>query len=270
MFTLTDTVSYKHLIPGKEYVLKGVLMDKSTGKPLIIDGEEIRSETVFTPENPSGEVTVKFTFDSKFIKQNTDIVVFENLYREGKELAVHADIEDEGQTVTVEVPEIGTKATVEGKKEITADGEITIDDVVFYKNLTPGKKYVIKGILMDKSTGKPFEIDGKNVTSEVTFTPEKSSGEVKVSFNFDASGIKTNTELVVFETLYREGVEIAAHADIDDKGQTVTVIPPAPPVPQTGDESNLGFWIGLGAIALGGLISVAVIYLKKKKDDDNE
>lgn len=123
---------------------------------------------------------------------------------------------------------------------------------------------------MDKSTGKPFEIDGKNVTSEVTFTPEKSSGEVKVSFNFDASGIKTNTELVVFETLYREGVEIAAHADIDDKGQTVTVIPPAPPVPQTGDESNLGFWIGLGAIALGGLISVAVIYLKKKKDDDNE
>lgn len=270
VFTLTDTVSYKHLIPGKEYVLKGVLMDKTTGKPLIINGEEIRSETAFTPENPTGEVTVKFTFDSKFIKQNTDIVVFENLYREGKELSSHADIEDEGQTVTVEVPEIGTKATVEGKKEITADGEITIDDVVFYKNLTPGKKYVIKGILMDKSTGKPFEIDGKNVTSEVTFTPEKSSGEVKVSFNFDASGIKTNTELVVFETLYREGVEIAAHADIDDKGQTVTVIPPAPPVPQTGDESNLGFWIGLGAIALGGLISVAVIYFKKKKDDDDE
>lgn len=270
VFTLTDTVSYKHLIPGKEYVLKGVLMDKSTGKPLIIDGEEIRSETVFTPQNPSGEVTVKFTFDSKFIKQNTDIVVFENLYREGKELAVHADIEDEGQTVTVEVPEIGTKATVEGKKEITADGEITIDDVVFYKNLTPGKKYVIKGILMDKSTGKPFEIDGKNVTSEVTFTPEKPSGEIKVSFTFDASTIKKTTNLVVVETLYREGVEIAAHANIDDEGQTVTIIPPAPPVPQTGDESNPGFWIGLGAIALGGLISVAVIYFKKKKDDDDE
>lgn len=270
VFTLTDTVSYKHLIPGKEYVLKGVLMDKTTGKPLIIDGEEIRSETAFTPENPSGEVTVKFTFDSKFIKQNTDIVVFENLYREGKELAVHADIEDEGQTVTVEVPEIGTKATVEGKKEITADGEITIDDVVSYKNLTPGKEYVIKGVLMDKSIGKPFEIDGKTVTSEVTFTPKKSSGEVKISFTFDASTIKKTTNLVVFETLYREGTEIAVHANIDDEGQTVTIIPPAPPVPQTGDESNPGFWIGLGAIALGGLISVAVIYLKKKKDDDNE
>lgn len=76
--------------------------------------------------------------------------------------------------------------------------------------------------------------------------------------------------LVVFETLYRDNVEIAVHADIEDEGQTVTVIPPAPPVPQTGDESNLGFWIGLGAIALGGLISVAVIYFKKKKDEDNE
>lgn len=168
------------------------------------------------------------------------------------------------------IPELKTTATVDGEKEATAKGEITIEDVVEYKHLVPGKEYKIVGTLMDKSTGKAFEIDGKNVTSEVTFTPEKSSGEVKVSFNFDASGINTNTELVVFETLYREGVEIAAHADIDDEGQTVTIIPPAPPVPQTGDESNLGFWIGLGAIALGGLISALIIYLKKKKDDDDE
>lgn len=117
VFTLTDTVSYKHLIPGKEYVLKGVLMDKPMGKPLMIDGEEIHAETVFTPETPSGEVTVEFTFDAKCIKTDTDIVVFESLYRDGMELAVHADIEDEDQTVTVKVPEIGTQATTEGKKE---------------------------------------------------------------------------------------------------------------------------------------------------------
>ena len=175
-----------------------------------------------------------------------------------------------GHIVTVGVPEIVTKATADGKKEITADGEITIDDIVSYKNLTPGKEYVIKGVLMDKSTGKPFEIDGKTVTSEVTFIPEKSSDKVTVSFTFDSSGIKKTTELVVFETLYRDNVEIAVHADIDDEGQTVTIIPPAVPVPQTGDESNLGFWIGLGAVALGGLISAAVIYFKKKKDEDNE
>lgn len=187
----------------------------------------------------------------------------------------HITVSDNEQLIEITVvndriPELKTTATVDGEKEATAKGEITIEDVVEYKHLVPGKEYTIVGVLMDKSTGKPFEIDGKNVTSGVTFTPEKSSGEVKVSFNFDASGIKTNTELVVFETLYREGVEIAAHADIDDESQTVTITPPAPPIPQTGDESNLGFWIGLGAIALGGLISALIIYLKKKKDDDDE
>lgn len=187
----------------------------------------------------------------------------------------HITVSDNEQLIEITVvndriPKLKTTATVDGEKEATAKGEITIEDVVEYKHLVPGKEYTIVGVLMDKSTGKPFEIDGKNVTSGVTFTPEKSSGEVKVSFNFDASGIKTNTELVVFETLYREGVEIAAHADIDDESQTVTITPPAPPVPQTGDESNLGFWIGLGAIALGGLISALIIYLKKKKDDDDE
>ena len=95
VFTLTDTVSYKHLIPGKEYVLKGVLMDKSTGRPLVIDGEEIRSETVFTPDAPTGEAIVEFVLDSKYIKEDTDIVVFESLYQGGKELAVHADFKDE-------------------------------------------------------------------------------------------------------------------------------------------------------------------------------
>lgn len=31
-----------------------------------------------------------------------------------------------------------------------------------------------------------------------------------------------------------------------------------------------GFWIGLGAFALGGLVSVAIIYFKKKKDDGDK
>lgn len=44
---------------------------------------------------------------------------------------------------------------------------------------------------------------------------------------------------------------------------------PVPDIPQTGDNSNLGFWIGLGAIALGGLIATAVIAIKRKKDDED-
>ena len=270
VFTLTDTVSYKHLIPGKEYVLKGILMDKTTGKPLMINGEEIRSETVFTPDAPTGEAIVKFVFDSKYIKEDTDIVAFESLYKDGKELAVHADIEDEGQTVKVKIPEIKTQATADGKKEITANSRVKIEDVVSYNNLTPGKEYTVKGVLMDKSTGEPLLVDGEEIRSSFTFKPDAPDGEITVIFVFDASGLTSAAEIVVFESLYRDDVEIAVHADIEDEGQTVKIIPPVPDVPQTGDESNLGFWIGLGAVAVGGAVASAIILMKKKKDDDNE
>lgn len=269
VFTLEDVVEYKHLVPGKEYTVKGVLMDKATGKELLIDGKKITSEATFIPDEPTGEVIVSFEFDARYINEETNIVVFESLYSEDKELAVHADLEDVGQNVTVKIPKIGTKASIDGKKEFTVNGDITIDDVVSYKHLTAGKEYTIKGVLMDKSTGKQFLVDGKEVCSEVTFTPETADGEVTVSFTFDGSAITKDTEIVAFETLYRDGKEIAVHADIDDKDQTVTIHPqPEPEKPQTGDNSNLGFWIGLGAVALGGLVSVVIIKLKKKDEDD--
>lgn len=269
VFTLEDVVEYKHLVPDKEYTVKGALMDKATGEPLLIDEKEIRSETTFTPDEPSGSVTVEFTFDTRYIKEETNIVVFESLYSEDKELAVHADIEDEGQTVTVKIPEIGTKASIDGKKEFTTNGDITIDDVVSYKHLTAGKEYTIKDVLMDKSTGKQFLVDGKEVCSEVTFTPETADGEVTVSFTFDGSVITKETEIVAFETLCREGTEIAVHADIEDENQTVTIHPqPEPEKPQTGDNSNLGFYIGLASVAVGCLIAFLIIKFKKKDEDD--
>ena len=145
-----------------------------------------------------------------------------------------------------------------------------IEDTVSYKNLTVGKEYTVKGILMDKATGKPFLVNGKEVTSKVTFTAEKKDGEITVRFTFDGSAVTKQTDIVVFEALYRDDVEIAAHADIEDGGQTVTLTPPAPPVPQTGDNSNLGFWIGFGAVALGGIIAVVIIRVKSRKDEDDE
>lgn len=167
------------------------------------------------------------------------------------------------------IPELGTTATIDGKKEFTANGDITIDDVVSYKNLTVGKEYTISGVLMDKSTGKAFLVDGKEVCSEVTFTPETADGEVTVSFTFDGSAITKDTEIVVFETLYREGTEIAGHADIEDENQTVTIHPqPEPEKPQTGDDSNIGFYIGLGSVAVGGLIAFLIIKFKKKDEDE--
>ena len=261
--------------------VKGLKIDRETENPIMcaLFGLFCADETEFITENAI--LTAESNENGVFSFENVpygDFIICElkpaTGYLENTDI-YHIQIGENEQTVELtiandKIPEIGTKAEVNGKKRIRATEVFTLTDTVSYAHLIPGKKYVIKGVLMDKSTGKAFEIDGKTVTSEVTFTPEKSSGKVKISFAFDASKIKKTTELVAFEKLYRSGVEIATHADIDDEGQTVTIIPPAPSVPQTGDESNLGFWIGLGAIALGGLVSAVIIYLKKKKDEDYE
>ena len=221
--TLTDTVSYTGLVPGKEYRATGVLMDKETGEKLLVDGKEITAETVFVPETKNGSVDVTFIFDATGL-HGKEIVVFEDLYRENVLLATHADINDEGQTVKIKNPEIGTKATAGGKKEITAD-KITITDVVSYKDLTPGKEYKLTGVLMNKATNDKLLIDGKEITAEATFTPKATTGEVEMTFTFDARKLTAETEVVVFETLYRDKLEFATHADITDGDQTVKILP---------------------------------------------
>ena len=260
--------------------IKGLKIDRETGENIAgalfgmfkAEEKELSEKTaILTAESNEGGI---FEF--------TDVPYGEYIVRELKPAEGYLPNE-ENYTVTIsenkeiieitiendKIPELGTTATIDGKKKFTVNGDITIDDVVSYKHLTAGKEYTIKGVLMDKSTGKQFLVDGKEVCSEVTFTPETADGEVTVSFTFDGSVITKETEIVAFETLYRDGKEIAVHDDIDDKDQTVTIHPqPEPEKPQTGDNSNLGFWIGLGAVALGGLVSVVIIKLKKKDEDD--
>ena len=226
-----------------------------------IQTSESNEEGIFTFENvPYGEYIIRELKPAEGYlpnEENYTVTISEN--KEIIEITIEND----------KIPELGTTATIDGKKEFTANGDITIDDVVSYKNLTVGKEYTVSGVLMDKSTGKAFLVDGKEVCSEVTFTPETADGEVTVSFTFDGSVITKDTEIVVFETLYRDETEIAVHADIEDKDQTVTIHPqPEPEKPQTGDNSNLGFWIGLGSVAVGGLIAFLIIKFKKKDEDD--
>lgn len=170
------------------------------------------------------------------------------------------------------VPELKTTATVNGKKEVIAKGEITIKDTVEYKHLVPNTEYVIKGILMDKSTGKPFKVKGKEITSTVKFVPDKADGKVEVTFTFDGSAIKKNTELVVFETLYRDGVELTTHADINDDGQTVTIKVPKLENPKTGDERNINQILGIAGASLVGIVGCVYFFIKRKKKRgaDNE
>ena len=259
--------------------VKGLKIDRETEKPVV--GAKFglfrSAETEFTAENAL--ITAVSGEDGTFLFENVPYgnwLIKELQPADGylsNDEIYPVRISENGQTVGITVvndrtPEIGTKATVNGEKTATAEGDITIEDTVSYKHLIPGKAYTIKGILMDMATGKAFLVDGKELTSEVTFTPEESCGEVTVRFTFGGSKITKQTDLVVFETLYRDGVELAAHADIEDGGQTVTLTPPKPDIPQTGDNSNLGFWIGLGSVALGGVIACIIMYCKRKKDED--
>ena len=250
----------KENIEGALFGLFNINEIKFTEETAILTAES-NEEGIFTFEDvPYGEYIIRELKPATGYLPNVEsypVTISEN--KEVVEITVLND----------KIPELKTTAAIDGKKEFTVNGDVTIDDVVSYKPLVPGKEYTIKGVLMDKSTGKQFLVDGKEVCSEVTFTPETADGEVTVSFTFDGSVITKDTEIVVFETLYRDGKEIAVHADIEDKDQTVTIHPqPEPEKPKTGDNSNLGFWIGLGSVAVGGLIAFLIIKFKRKDEDD--
>lgn len=205
---------------------------------------------------PYGEYLIKELKPADGYLDNEDI--FTVIIKDNEQVVELTAINDK-------VPELKTTATVNGKKEAIAKGEITIKDTVEYKHLIPNTEYVIKGILMDKSTGKPFMVKGKEITSTVKFVPDKADGKVEVTFTFDGSAIKKDTELVVFETLYRDGVELTAHADINDDGQTVTVRPYIPHNPKTGDDRNINRVLGIAGASLVGIAGCVYFFIKRKK-----
>ena len=212
---------------------------------------------------PYGEYLIKELKPADGYLDNED--VFTVIIKDNEQVVELTAINDK-------VPELKTTATVNDKKEVIAKGEITIKDTVEYKHLVPNTEYVIKGTLMDKSTGKPFKVKGKEITSTVKFVPDKANSKVEVTFTFDGSAIKKDTDLVVFETLYRDGVELTAHADIDDKGQTVTVKVPELENPKTGDDRNINRVLGIAGASLVGIAGCVYFFIKRKKKRgaDNE
>lgn len=280
--TLVDMVEYKNLIPdGRTYHLTGTLVDKETGKALEVEGKAITAEAEFTPTETSGSVELSFSFDGSALQGKT-VVAFESLRVDEKEVAVHADIEDAAQTIFF--PEIGTKAKDgdDGDQEALADAEVTIVDTVNYKNLIADGKhtYRVKGILMDKETGKELLIQDKQVTAEAEFTPDKPEGSIELTFTFDGSTLAGH-DIVVFEKLYFVAggaeMELASHENIADKGQTVKLteipkeVPPtdtpkvSTPV-KTGDNTNITIYVVI-AIVSGILLigTCSYLFYKRKK-----
>lgn len=276
--TITDTVTYKNLDPTKSYKLSGKLIIKRTGEPVKDDkGNDIVAEVDFTPADRNGTQDVTFTFDSTLL-QGEKLVVFETLTSNDIVYAVHTDIDDEAQTVYV--PEIHTTATDKNKrKEFRANQKAVIVDEVSYKNLEPGRKYRVEGVLYDKSTGAPIFVNGKTVTASTTFTAKNRNGTVKVTFKFDARGLaeydKNNKlkskEVVVFEKvsdITSTATLVAVHEDINDKDQTVKLTE-YKTADNTGYDNILtGYFISAITASTAG-IAWLIFNRKKKKEEGN-
>ena len=261
--TLEDTVDYQGLIPGKKYTMTGVLMDQETGESMKVNGKEVTAQTEFTPEKADGTVVVTFTFDGTGM-EGKKIVAFESCLYENKKVAVHTDLKDEKQTVYV--PEIHTTATdkADGDKKLTSKGSLSVVDTITYKNLIPGKEYVVTGVLMDKATKESLKVGGKEVMATKTFTPDTANGTVDVTFTFNGNGLGDKT-LVAFESISINNVPVAEHKDIDDTNQSVTLVTPPTPskTVQTGDSNALLF--ALAAAGICGIAGVFVLGRKKKR-----
>ena len=275
-----NTIDNK-LIYGK---VKGYKIDRETQKPIksvefgIFKGDETEFTyktaitTAKTDKNgvfefnnvPYGAWIIRELKPASGYLTYTD---FHHIEIDGNEKVIEMNILND------KIPELKTTASVDGKKTVSTKKPFTITDTVEYQHLIPGKEYTVKGVLMDKSTGKELVIDGKTVKSEVTFVPETPNGSVDVLFTVDGKFITKTTDIVVFETLYKEGVELASHADIDDKDQTVTVKVPVKKtkIPKTGDDINYRTLVTIGSgCVFAALCLVYYLMRRKKKDKGGE
>lgn len=219
--TIIDTVDYTNLIVGTTYTVSGYLMVQETGEPLLDEnGNKITAETTFTATTANGAVDMVFKFDSSLLGDNT-LTCFEDLIYNNVTVATHSDITDEEQSV--HYIDLKTKAIDKntGNNVGTVQKNATIIDTVSYKNLIVGKEYTVSGHLMVKDTNSPLlDANGNKITATKTFIADKKDGTIDMTFEFDSSLLGGET-IVVFEKLIHNGIEVAAHEDINDEDQSV-------------------------------------------------
>ncbi|MCR5812526.1 MAG: VaFE repeat-containing surface-anchored protein [Lachnospiraceae bacterium] len=263
---ILDEVNYTNLIPGRTYTVTGTLMDKETGSPVMAGGDKVTVTKDFVPESANGSVTVVFEFDASLIAGRS-VTAFEKVSSCGKDVFVHEDLEDQDQSI--DFPRIGTSAAdlADGDREIAAEGTVNIEDTVTYKNLTPGTKYRIAGVLMEKSSGKPAMSGGREITGETVFTASEKNGKVSVAFRFNSADLRDG-QYVVFETLYETGAEtggekiVGEHRDLEDKAQTLRR--KTRTAAATGDENRTVLWTAV--LVTASACAAGILFRKRKKN----
>lgn len=229
---LVDRIEYRDLYAdGKSYTVKTTLMDRTTGEAVKdAEGNDVTAETKLVPERAEGFVEVSLPFDSREVA-GRDVVFFEELVDDetGKTVAEHKDVEDYDQSVRILPVEIGTKATdaADGAKTVACAADAAIDDEITYRNLIAGAKYKANATLMEVTytedgiaQTEPLTKDGEVVMASMEFTPADANGSVVVRIPVDGTHL-AGKSVVVYESVSRDGAEVAAHNDPTDAGQTV-------------------------------------------------
>ncbi len=224
---LTDTVQFEHIEKGDHTIHGELHAVDGDGNDL---GVVATADKRFTNDVTTGTVEVEFTVDASE-HEGSRLVAFEYLDGTTAEdsKASHEDISDEGQSVSV--PKIGTEATGSLDHEGDASAEqVEVTDKVSYSGLTPDDAYTMTATLHRQEVaedgtvtdaGAVKDASGNEVSAQVSFRPEASSGEVEVKISFSNPGDLADQDIVAFETLGRNGETYAVHADISDEGQTV-------------------------------------------------
>ena len=107
-------------------------------------------------------------------------------------------------------------------KNIIINDKAVITDKVEYCGLLTTKEYTLKGLLVKRPSAEILKIGDKAVTAEAKFTPKTTACAIaNVKFEFDASSLKEDDSLVVYEELWRSGRKILEHKDVFDDAQTV-------------------------------------------------
>lgn len=225
---LTDKVELNGLEVGHKYTLYSKVMIKDNETQLTSGGKPVENKVDFVATATDAFIDVPFTFTIDDVEDISELVCFEFLTDEAypdEVMASEADYGNEDQTV--KVVKIGTKASgLEGSKEIALDKTITVKDICHYKGLTPGEKYRMVGVLYDKKTGLPYEVNDEQVTAYKEFTCDKEEGDIEMLFEFTVTEAIKRKEFVVFEYLYYDDsdIELAIHADIESEEQTVVIV----------------------------------------------
>ena len=120
--TVIDTIAYHGLQPGQTYQVAGELMDKATGK-----ATGIKAHGEFRAEKADGQTSVEFQVPAD-VWAGKQLVAFETVTQDGRQVAVHADLRDSGQSVSVQKPS-GGAAAASGGQAAASGGQIHTGDV---------------------------------------------------------------------------------------------------------------------------------------------